>query len=127
MERQKDKITNMHISPQAVRLEIEQIEKTIQTFIASTTGKKMSPIDFCKTYNKLHLKHTLVCHPVNFHIDVFDSKYPDRVSLENRICFFINKRSINKKVIKIKGSGRGGAFGPYEDMVNIAILNWNHR
>ena len=38
---QKDKITNMHISPQAVRLELEQIEKTIQTFIASTTGKKI--------------------------------------------------------------------------------------
>ena len=53
--------------------------------------------------------HTLVCHPVGYHRDVFTQQ---KQSLENKMCFAVEGQ---------EGMGRGGA-GPRKYVV--ALLDW---
>ena len=61
-------------------------------------------------------RHSLVCHPVSFHKDVFANKEGDK--LENKICLVNFRRSNQKEELPL---GRGGAGPGY---YVFAIIDW---
>jgi hypothetical protein len=97
---------------------LANVNKTIPFSIhEAAVAKEISAICDCDdSSRKLMLRdfinkntHTLVGHPVGYHRDIFTQQ---RQSLENKICFVVQKQS---------GMGRGGA-GPNRYVV--ALLDW---
>jgi hypothetical protein len=94
-------ITN--IQPAAIRHELQELEEAAQYATES-----LDIIAFLGGRNK----HTMVCHPVGYHLDVFNDKLP---SLENRVCFVHPRLA--------PACGRGGA-GP--GVFVWALLDWRN-
>ena len=92
--------------PFAVRNELSNINKSLKK--NGTT----SCDEMIRVYNSFN-RHTLVCHPVGYHQDIFTN---DKPCLENKICFMTENLSE-----KYLGTGRGGA-GPGKFV--FAILDW---
>lgn len=107
------------VQPTAVNNEIRIYEKSV--FIApgmrwtslSRKGREsqLRPRQAALVQYVMHNKHTLVTHPVGFHVDVFAD---GKESLENKVCFVLGGRQKCPM-------GRGGA-GPNRFV--IAILDW---
>ena len=81
----------------------------LRSMISRNVSKKEAVMRLYSTVNK----HTIVCHPVGFHIDRFNGDAP---SLENKVCF-------NLRDMKGLGEGRGGSdTGGFV----YALLDWEH-
>ena len=97
---------------------LENVNKTLLFNIhQAAVSKELGAIRDCdNSYRKKMLRdfinkntHTLVCHPVGYHRDMFSEQ---KQSLENKICFVVPRKL---------GMGRGGA-GPNKFVV--ALLDW---
>ncbi len=98
------------IAKEAVSVEFSKIEASIQE------GGTLGSDNFFDQFIGAHCEHTIVCHPVGYHNDVFKNKHTN--NMENRVVLEYKQHSRPNLNFPL---GRGGlGNGTYA----WALLDW---
>lgn len=127
----------IQIAPQAVESELMKITDTECLLSCTRAGISHNLSDnkrtvpdaimkmnrkaaFYSVYSQYHVKYTLICHPVGFHLDYFANNLP---SIENKVCFEISKEFLpDDTIYNSNPNGRGGCSS--DNLFVFAILDW---
>ncbi len=127
----------VQITPHAVAAELLHLKETLTHLSDSIAGipldltpsRQRVPSDlremsrkhaFFFLYCRNHVRYTLVCHPVGFHLDYFAENVP---KLENKVCFKLPLACLpHGKLSDSHPYGRGG--DPSTSQFVYAILDW---
>ena len=102
------------ISAMAVKQEMKNIQKC---FVNDGCNSRLDVL--CR-YNNYNM-HTIVCHNVGFHLNVFGAK---TAIFENKCVFKVGSKQINHKGMEW-GYSRGG--GEHTGEFCYALLDWGSK
>ena len=97
------------IATEAVSVEISKIENSIKD------GGSFGSTSFFDEYIGVHCEHTIVCHPVGYHNDVFRNGATNY--MENRVVLYVKQYSTNDPFPRGRGGSGNGKY-------TWALLDW---